>query len=185
MRITRHTIIAFCFLALACMAGCAEKVEVDPCMDTKWAQSKEYEIKLAVNVLSNNPSLPGGTPGSEYPGDFKNMTVEGTIQKIDCAGVKDNLYNLGSSSITMGTDVPAQIDVPQSYWIGYIVYVYQLENDDDRLNVNLTVKVTMPDDQSYMCTVSEVIYSPRIKMASGGMFYYILLDIYSDNWIRV
>ena len=98
MRTIRHTILALFFLIFTCLAGCVEKVEEDPCLDTKWAQSKEYEIKLAVNVLSNNPSLPGGSPGSEYPGDYKNLTVEGTIQKIDCAGLKYDLFNLGSSS---------------------------------------------------------------------------------------
>ena len=92
---------------------------------------------------------------------------------------------LEAAVITKGSAVPAQIDVPQSYWIGYIVYVYQLENDEDHLNIDLTVKITMPDEQSYMCTVSEEIFSPRIKMAPGGMFYYVLLDIYSDNWIKV
>jgi len=185
MRIIRHTIRIMCFLAVACIAGCVEKVEEDPCMETKWVQPKEYEIKLAVNVLSNNPSLPGGISGSEFPGDFKQMTVDGTIQKIDCAGMKYSLYDLGSSTITKGSDLPAQIDVPQSYWIGYIVYVYQLSNDDDHLNINLTVKITMEDGQSYMCNVAEVIFSPGIKMIQGGMYYYILLDIYSDNWIKV
>ena len=185
MRIIRNTIKVSFFLTLALLAGCSKKVAEDPCLKTQWAQAKEYEIKLAVNISPSAIPLPGGTDGSLYPEEFTSISVTGTIQKEDCGGTKYDLYNLGSTSIIKGTDIPAPVDEAFSYWIGYIVYVYQLENDYDRLNIRLTVKITMADEQSYMCNISESFYSPGIKIVQGAMYYYVLIDIYSDSWVKV
>jgi hypothetical protein len=166
-------------------AGCGEKIEEDPCLKTKWPQAKEFEIKLAVHVMPSNPLFPGVIPGSQDPVDFVKMVVNGTIEKVNCSGQKSGTANLGNSYITKDTDMPAPINVPEAYWIGYVVYVYELENDKDHMNINLTVKVTMNDNQSYVCNLSEEAALPQIVKVPGEMYYYILLDIYSTNWVKV
>jgi hypothetical protein len=185
MSIVKNTVRVSFLLALVSLAGCSKKVAEDPCMKSQWAQAKEYEVKLAVDVLPSSVPLPGGTDGSLYPEDFRSVSVTGTIQKEDCGGVKYDLCDLGYTNLTKGVDTPAQIDAAMSYWIGYIVYVYQMQNDQDRLNVRLTVKITMEDEQSYMCNITESVYSSGIKIVQGAMYYYVLIDIYSDNWVKV
>lgn len=165
--------------------GCTERIEEDPCLKTKWAQRQEFEIKLAVHVIPSNPLLPGEIPGSQNPADFEKMIVNGTIEKVDCSENKSGTSNLGNSFITKDSDMPAPINVSEAYWIGYVVFVYELGNDKDHLNINLTVKITMNDNQSYMCNISDEAYMPKIVKVPGEMYYYILLDIYSDNWIKV
>lgn len=174
------------FMALILMAdGCVEKIEDDPCLKSAWPQSKIYEIKLAVRVLPTNPILPGSTPGSENPDEFSEMVVNGTIDLLDCAGEKSGFYNLGTSYIVRGVDEPAGLNIEGAYWIGYVVYVYEFGNDEDRLEINLNVRLTMNDGQSYMSTISQSIYSPGIKEVPGELYYYILSDIYSTNWVKV
>jgi hypothetical protein len=165
--------------------GCDGKIEEDPCLKTKWPKTKEFELKLAVHVMPANPNLPGGAPGSQNPVDFEKMVVSGTMEKIDCSEQNDSICNLGNSYITKGVDLPAPVNIPKAYWIGHVVYVYEFGNDKDHFKVNITVKITMQDNQSYMCNVSEEIYYPQVTQVPGEMYYYILLDIYSDNWIKV
>ncbi|MBK8881886.1 MAG: hypothetical protein IPN67_05720 [Bacteroidales bacterium] len=167
------------------LAGCTEKVEEDPCLKTKWVSSKVLEIKPVVKVTSSNTLLPSGAPGSDYPEKFNEMLVTGTIMKVDCSDQISDLFNLGNTSIVRGLDIPAEIGTDDAYWIGYVVYVYELANDKDHLDINVTVKITMLDHQSYTCNVSESVYYPQIVLMPGEMYYYVLLDIYSDNWIKI
>ena len=165
--------------------GCSGRIEEDPCLQTKWAQAEEFEIKLAVHVLPSNPPLPGEIPGSQNPADFEKMVVNGTTEKVDCSENKSGPSNLGNSFITKDSDMPAPINVYEAYWIGYVVFVYVFENDKDHLNINLTVKITMNDNKSYVCNLTDEIYMSRILKVPGEMYYYVLLDIYSDSWVKV
>jgi hypothetical protein len=171
--------------ALLFMGGCEIEQKIDPCQRTKWSLPKEYEIKLAVHISSANSSLPGGTAGSQYPADFQSMLVNGTIEFEDCSGDTDGPHNLGNTYLTKEIDYPAPVDVPQSYWIGHVVYVYTFDNDNDRIYIDLNVKVTMPDSQSYVCTFSEEVTAEQINQVPGEMYHYILLDVYSDLWVKV
>jgi hypothetical protein len=169
-----------CFLFLI-IGGC-EKVKEDPCLKSKWLQSKELEIKLAVHVSTNNPNLPGGISGSLNPIDFQKMMVNGTIQKIECNEQTSELVKLGNSYIDRSVDFPANIEVPGAWWIGHVVYVYEFGNDKDHLSLNLTIKITMDDNQSYICDISKETFYPQIVQESGKLYYYILIEVYSDNW---
>jgi hypothetical protein len=113
------------------------------------------------------------------------MQVSGTIEKTECSDSTSGPVNLGNTYLTKGIDSPAPIDVPKSYWIGHVVYVYEFDNDEDYLNLNLTVKITMGDGQSYTCNVSDKIYGEQIELVPGEMYYYVLLDIYSNLWVKV
>lgn len=185
MRLINFTGLIYTLAIFFMVGGCVKDPPEDPCLLTKWPQTKEYEIKLAVRVLQTNPNLPGGATGSQNPADFNKMVVTGTIEKVDCSDQKTGLSNLGNSFITMGVDPPASIGIPLAWWIGHVVYVYELGNDKDRLNINLTVKITMKDNQSYSCNVAGDILDPQIIKVPGEMYYYILLDIYSVNWVKV
>jgi hypothetical protein len=185
MRNINFTGIIYALAVFFIVGGCTKEPTADPCLQTKWPQPKEFEIKLAVHVLPANPNLPGGTTGSQNPVDFDKMMVTGTIEKVDCSEQKSNLNNLGSSYVSRINDLPAAIDIPGSWWIGYVVYVYELGNDEDHLNVNLTVMITMKDNRSYSCNIFQEIYNPQIVKVPGEMYYYILMDIYSENWIKV
>lgn len=165
--------------------SCNEKEEPDPCLETKWPQPIEYEIKPAVHISDDNPSLPGGSSGSQYPSEYKGMMVYGTIEKIECNGETTGPLDLGNSFITRGVDYPAPIFVSDSYWIGHVVYVYEFDNDEDHLDFELTVEITMMDGQRYKCNFSDEIYSTGIELVPGETYYYVLLDIYSDLWIRI
>jgi hypothetical protein len=167
------------------LGGCEPEPEVDPCLTTKWTLAKEYEIKLAVHIKDSNPLLPGGSSGSQKPSDFQQMVVSGTIEKVECNDSTSGPVNLGNSYITKGVDYPAQIYVSGAYWIGHVVYVYEFDNDEDYLNLNLTVKITMGDGQSYTCNVPDKIYGEQIELVPGEMYYYVLLDIYSELWVKV
>ncbi|MBE9510952.1 MAG: hypothetical protein IMY71_08755 [Bacteroidetes bacterium] len=179
--------ILFVVALFLIVVGCEKEIEKDPCLKTKWPQAKVFEIKLAGHVLESNPNLPGGTPGSRNPVDFEKMLVTGTIEKVDCYEQEDSFFNLGNSYITKGIDLPAPIYIPnvEVYWIGHVVYVYKFGNDKDHLNINMTVTVTMMDNQSYMCNVSEEIYYPQIVQVPMENYYYILMEIYSDQWVKV
>jgi len=166
-------------------AGCDNKIEDDPCLKTKWPLAKEFEIKLAVHIKDTNPLLSGGSVGSQKPEDFESMVVSGTIEKFECSGETDGTVNLGNTYLTIGVDDPAPIDVAKSYWIGHVVYVYDFDNDKDYLNLNLTVTITMTDGQSYTCNFSEKADSLKIIQVPQEMYYYILLDVYSDSWVKV
>lgn len=177
--------IIFVLLLFLIFGGCEETPDPDVCLKTKWLQKKEYEIKLAVKVSDSNPDLPGGTAGSLNPVDFEKICISGNIQKVYCSEQKDSLCSLGNSYITKGIDLTIPVDEPDAYWIGHVVYVYEFGNAKERLNINLTVKVTMMDGQSYVCNMSDKIYPEQIVLVPGELYYYILLDIYSDLWIKV
>jgi hypothetical protein len=177
--------VIFLIAIVIIVSCCVKHTEEDPCLRTKWHQAKELEIKLAVHMMPSNPLLPGGTSGSQSPVDFEKMMVYGTIQKVDCSEQQSGLNDLGDSYINKDADVPAPIDIQGAYWIGYVVYVYELVNDKDHLHINLTVKITMKDNQSYRCNISEEFIYSQIIQAPRGMYYYILLDIYSDTWVKV
>jgi len=172
-------------LLLFIPGSCVEEEVPDPCLGTKWPQPKEYEIKLAVHMSSANPLLPGGTTGSAKPEEFAKMTVSGTIEKFECDETTTGPENLGNTYITKGVDSQAPISVPKSYWVGHVVYVYEFDNDDDYIKINLTVKITMQDDQSYMCTYSEEISSEQIELVPMEMYYHIFIDVYYDLWVKV
>jgi hypothetical protein len=165
--------------------GCEKTPEPDPCLKTKWPQAKEYEIKLAIRVKDTNPLLPGGSVGSQKPEDFQSMVVNGTIEKVECNNETAGPVGLGNSYITKGIDWPAPIDVSNGYWIGHVVYVYEFDNDNDRLDIHLTVTVTMNDGQSYSGNMSAVIDDQNIVLVPGEMYYYVLLDFYSELWVKV
>ena len=190
MRIT-NIIEKILFLAIfITLGGCKPEPDLDLCLKTKWPLPKAYEIKLAVKISASNPTLPGGTTGSQNPADFEKLLVNGTIEKVECSGESTEPVNLGNTYLTQGVDYPAPIDVPKAYWIGHVVYVYEFGNDNDNIDINLTVKITMKDGQSYTCTLSEEAYSQQIIQVPTNedpteMYYYILLDIYSDQWVKV
>ncbi len=178
--------IFFLLPFLLTIGSCEPEPELeDPCLKTKWSQAKEFEIKLAIHMMQSNPNLLEGTPGSQNPVDYEKMLVNGTIEKVDCSDQKTGFCNLGNTYITKGIDLPAPIGIPKSYWIGHVVYVYELGNDKDSLNINLTVKITMEDGQSYICNVAEGVNYQQIMPMLMDMYYYILLEIYSDNWVKV
>ncbi len=171
------------FLSLFITLGGCEP-EVEPCLRTKWPLSKEYEIKLAVSLSESNPQLPDGAIGSQNPEDFKKMLVTGTIEKIECNEETGGPASLGNTYITREEDFGEPGEEPVIYWIGHVVYVYNFDNDLDHLNINLTVKITMLDGQSYQCKLSDEIFDDQINLVPGQFYYYILLDIYSDNWVK-
>ena len=182
-----HTVRKLLYLViLSFIAGsCTEKEDPDPCLKTKWPQPEEYEIMLAAHISEDNPALPGGSPGSQYPYEYKKMMVYGTIEKIECNRETTGPLDLGNSYITRGVDYPASIYVSDAYWIGHVVYVYEFDNDNDHLKFELTVEIEMPDGQSYRCNFSDNINSTGIELVPGETYYYILLDIYSDLWIKI
>lgn len=185
MKITNIIIRALILGIFFAIPGCTKTPEPDPCQLTKWPQTKEYEIKLAVNVPSSNPTLPGGSPGSQNPSDFLTMVVSGTIEKFECNDSTSGPVDLGNTYLTKGVDSPAPIDLAQSYWIGHVVYVYDLGNDKDHIDINLTIKITMADGNSYTCNASKEAYQDQIVVVPGENYYYILVDIYSDSWVKV
>ena len=182
MRIIK-TIGKIFFLSVFFILGSCEP-ETDPCLSTKWKQSREFEILLSVRLSESNPLFSGGAVGSQKPWDFKKMTVSGTIEKIECNGETAGPVNLGNTYITQ-EDYPEPIEEPITYWIGHVVYVYEFDNDEDKINISLTIKITMADGQSYKCTFSEEFYSDKIVQMPGEMYYYILSDVYSDSWVKV
>jgi hypothetical protein len=170
---------------LLTIGSCEPEPIVNPCLTTKWTLAKEYEIKLAVHISSTNPNLPGGSAGSIKPEDFQAMVISGTIEKFECSDSASGPVNLGNSYVDKDIDYPAPVEVSGSYWIGHVVYVYEFDNDVDYLNLNLSVKITMIDGQSYTCSYSQKVYSDEIVLVPGEMYYYVLLDIYSELWIKV
>lgn len=167
-----------CFIILSC----DDKIEYDPCLETKWLNPVEYEIKLAVTVSENNPSLPGGTEGSQYPVDFCKMQVSGTIEKFECNGTSIGPFNLGNTYLENDYDHRIPLFESDCYWIGHVVYVFEFDNDEDYIDIDLDVKITMADEQSYTCLVSDIFNSDGIKRVPGELYYYILIDINSDKW---
>ena len=185
MRIT-NIIEKILFLAIfITLGGCEPEPDLDPCLKTKWPLAKEFEIKLAVHIKDTNPLLSSGSVGSQKPEDFASMVINGTIEKFECSGETIGPVNLGNTYLTKGVDDPAPIDVANSFWIGHVVYVYDFDNDKDYLNLNLTVTITMTDGQSYTCNFSEKADSLKIIQVPQEMYYYILLDVYSDSWVKV
>ena len=172
-------------IILLTLTGCGEIIEEDPCREAKWPLPKTFEIKIAVHISATNPQLSGGSPGSQKPEDFDKMQVSGTIQKFECNEETTGPVNLGNTFLIKGVDYPAPVDTPKSYWIGHVVYVYEFDNDDDYLEVNLNVKITMLDGNSYVCTISDVFDSKQITLVPTEMYYYVLMDVYSDLWIKV
>ncbi len=126
--------------------GCFEVIDDDPCYKTKWSLPKTYEVKLAVHISSLNPQL-SGAAGSQKPEDFEKIQISGTIQKFECNNETTGSVNLGNTYITRGVDYPAWIDIPKSYWFGHVVYVYEFDNDEDLIEIDLDVKITMQDGQ--------------------------------------
>lgn len=177
--------ILFLSLLLVFPLSCSKHEDIDECLKTKWTQSKTYEIKLAVKVSNSNPVLPGGTPGSLNPKDFVSMIIGGNIEMLYCDGTSLGAINLGNSYIVKATDEPADIYASDAWWIGHVVYVYEFGNDKDHLDINLNVKITMADGQTFACTVFKQVYSQQIEQMAGDLFYFILLDIHSTNWIKV
>lgn len=173
-----------CFVLLIIMGGCTP-TEVNPCLKTKWYLPKEAEIRLAVHMSPSNPDLPGGTKGSTSPASFQSMVVSGTIEKTECDGQSTGQVSVGNNLIDISADVPAPVIVSDSYWIGHVIYVYSFGNDKDRIKLNFMVTITMKDNQSYYCTVyKEFSYQDIIRMETE-MYYYLLLDIYSDGWVKL
>jgi uncharacterized protein YlzI (FlbEa/FlbD family) len=184
MRILNFVLrLTFLFVLLTIPASCEDE-EVDPCSMTKWLQSKEYEIKVAVRLSESNPLLLGGAIGSQKPWEFRKMVVNGTIEKIECNDETTGPVNLGNTYITQ-EEYPEPIEVPITYWIGHVVYVFEFDNDKDQVNISLTVKVTMADGQSYKCTFNKEYYSEEIEQMSGELYYYIQLDVFTETWIKV
>jgi len=168
------------------MSGCeTEPVDQDPCELTRLPQLKEYEIKIAVRIPDSNPVLPGGLPGSQKPSEFKDLVVSGTIEKTECDGLGSGKVYLGNSYITSATDPEAPIEVPDAWWIGNAVYVYEFDNTRDILDIDLNVRISMEDGRSYTCSVGETFEYNEIVLAPGQRYYYVLVDIFSGIWTRV
>ena len=150
---------------------------------TEWPRPKVFEIKLAVRLSESNPDFPGGVSGSEKPWEFEKMVVSGNIQKIECDGKTTSPAKLGNNYIIQ-EDFSEPIAVPATYWIGHAVYVYEFDNDKDNLNIALTIQVTMADGNSYSCYYSEVYYHNGIEQVAGALYHYILIDVYSEKWLK-
>jgi hypothetical protein len=174
IKFTGKIILLAFFLTIG---SCEPEPEVDPCFKTKWPLSKEYEIKLAVRLADTNTQLPGSTLGSQYPAEFKKMTVNGTIEKEECDKQTAGQVSLGNTYITKGTDLPAPIYVSDAWWIGHFVYVYEFDNDKDLLNLNLTLKITMNDGQSFVCNVSKHFYYEDLGQMAEDLLYNKMLYV--------
>lgn len=185
MRITNYIEKSLILAIFIIMGSCEPEPIIDPCLKTKWPLAKDYEIKLAVHINDANPLLPESSSDSQKPADFDKMQVNGTIEKIECSDSTSGPVNLGNTYLKKGVDYPAPIDVPKSYWIGHVVYVVEFDNDGDFLEFNITVRITMMNGHSYTCNYSQKVYSDEIVQVPGEMYYYVLLDVYSDLWIKV
>ncbi len=172
----------FLFFIIFVSGACFEVIENDLCQKTKWVLPKTYEVKLAVHISSLNPLLPGG---SLKPEDFQKIQVSGTIQKFECNDDTEGMVNLGNTYITKGIDYPAPLDIPKSYWFGHVVYVYEFDNDKDIIELDLDIKITMNDGNSYVCSYQDTFDSEQITLVPTEMYYYILLDVYADLWVKV
>ena len=177
---------AFFLLSILVLTGsCFEVVENDTCYKTKWPMPKTFEIKLAVHISSSNPQLSGASPGSQKPEDFEKIQVSGTIQKFECNDDTEGPVSLGNTYLTKGVDYPAPINIPASYWFGHVVYVYEFDNDEDYVEIKLNVKISMPDGSSYVCSFADTFDSEDIKLVPTELYYYALLDVYADLWVKV
>lgn len=185
MELNLTTFKLFLLQILFLLLVSCNKKETDECLKTKWSDTKTYEIKLAVNIRDTDPMLPGGSPGSSSPAHFKNMVVGGTIEMVFCDESSFGPVNIGNSYIIKGEDIPADIYEPDAWWIGHVVYVYEFGNSSDFLDINLNVKITMEDGNSYTCTVSKQAFSNNIEKMAGDMFHFILIDVSSNNWIKL
>ena len=173
-------------IVFACsVLSCTEEEVIDHCLASRWLNPLQYEIKLAVSVSDINPLLPGAAAGSQKPADFREMKVSGTIEKFECDGSSEGTLKLGNSYIDKEINITAPLNEINAYWIGHVVYVYEFDNDEDHLDINLAVEITMADGQSYACTVSDKIHSDRIDRVPGELYYYVLNDIYSDSWRKL
>lgn len=185
MKIIKRPFILLFIISLSLVVGSCEDEDIDPCAKTKWPLKKTYEIRLAIHFASNNPALPGSTSGSQYPADFKELVVSGTIEKIKCDSVSVNPVNLGNTYIEKGVDWPAPVDVPKAYWFGHVIYVYEFENDKDYIDIHLKVKITMNDGKSYMCDYSEEVFYQKIIQMPMELYHYVLVDVYTTQWTKV
>lgn len=186
MKMKKTGFISLIVLLIVAMSSCeTEPADQDPCELTRLPQLKEYEIRIAVRIPGSNPVLPGGLPGSQKPSDFRDLVVSGTIEKVECDGLKSARVYLGNSYITSATDPNAPIEVPDAWWIGNAVYVYEFDNTRDMLGIDLNVRITMEDGRSYTNTVSDSFEYNEIMLVPGQRYYYVLVDIYSGLWTRV
>ena len=181
MRIINITGKIFFLSVFIILGGCDPELET--CQKTEWPQSKMYEIKLAVRLSESNPDFPDAVTGSKKPWEFEKMVVSGNMKKIECDGEITGSAKLGNTYISQ-EDFSEPITVPATYWIGHAVYVYEFDNDVDNLDIALSVKVTMADGNSYSCYFSEVYYHNGIVQAPGTLYHYILIDVYSDLWLK-
>ena len=172
-------------LILFLVADCNKNQETDPCLKTKWPEPKVYEIKLAIHILPSNTPLPGSSAGSQYPEEYESLVVYGNIEKTDCSKSKSGFADIGNNYVNKNLDSPALIDVADAYWIGHVVYVYQLSNDSDKLNLNFSVSITMSDKNSYLCSLSQQLNFKDITQVPMQNYFYILLNVSSLSWVKV
>ncbi len=185
MKILNYSEKILLFSIFLALGGCGEKIEEDPCMKTKWIQSKEYEIVLTVRISGLNPLFSSGSAGSQKPFQFEKMVVSGSIEKVECNNETTGPVSLGNSYITQELDeYPEPIEDPIIYGIGHVVYVYEFDNDEDKVSISLSVKITMADGQSYKCSMDKQFFSEEIKQVAGELYYSLLLDVNSDSWVK-
>lgn len=154
--------------------GCALFEDTDDgCLKNNWEIAQEPIIY--VRMTSNLVTFDDGMTQYNLT-QASSMTVTGTITKIYCTGKSSGTFPIDAQIMPSGGAIPlanVRIGGP---------YQYKFQNDEDRVEVRFTLRVTFPDGKTFETKSLWDFFSySNIRLNANSLEYYVLFTVSSSE----
>jgi hypothetical protein len=163
---TRVIFLLSVFLLL--LTRCEER-DKSACDLTKWddieERTVEVRVKLPPNVKYESEVIPIT--------DFNAVDIFGTINKEYCSGQKSGYFDIANF---------VMVDISSAVYYTVLPRVnYKFENDNDKVQVAIKLKCTLPSGVTYESTEDYLSFKPDVIYFDVNTFYYYVNMVITET----
>lgn len=170
MKIKTLTTMAPILAIILVMDGCALFPDTDDeCLKDNWETAQEpiIFVRMTSDLITFTDDM------TQYNLSLaSSMTVTGTITKIYCTGKESGTFPVEAQIMPSGGAIPlTQVKIGGPYQ-------YKFQNDEDRVELRIKVRITFPDGKIFETTdLWDFFTYSDIRLNASSLEYYVLYTL--------